>query len=126
MPDVLPLSHRPFDIAVVAFLVSHIPVTILIDSQPFFPPSMYPSFARNAFTWYIAQFQDPLMTLMPAWFRVLCWRVKNKPDKSLAPWSCSAAVAYRVLLLRDDRLLSVMAYYKISKQALAVNYTFMD
>jgi len=34
MPDVLPLSQRPFDVAVVAFLISHIPITILIDSQP--------------------------------------------------------------------------------------------
>ncbi|KAL0028434.1 hypothetical protein WJX77_006209 [Trebouxia sp. C0004] len=73
MPAVLPLLQRPFDVAVVAFLISHIPITILIDSQPFFPPNWYPGFARNAFTWYISQFQDPLMTLMPAWFRVLCW-----------------------------------------------------
>ncbi len=36
-----------------------------------------------------------------------------------------AAVANRVLLLRDNCLLSVMAYYKFSKQASAVHYTVM-
>ncbi len=36
-----------------------------------------------------------------------------------------AAVANRVLLPRDDCLLSVMAYYKFSKQALAVHYALM-
>ncbi|KAL0055803.1 hypothetical protein WJX82_004532 [Trebouxia sp. C0006] len=87
MPDVLPLSRRPFDVAVVAFLISHVPITLLIDSQPFFPSSLYPGFARNAFTWYIAQFQDPLMTLMPAWFRVLCWK-SFFPEMTVCSQSC--------------------------------------
>lgn len=33
MSRALPLSKRPFDAAIVAFLISHIPITILIDSQ---------------------------------------------------------------------------------------------
>ena len=60
---------------------------------------LYPAFARNAFAWYLKAYRDPLvgisfgccfaelhfrctttlsvvvvqMTLLPAWFRVLCW-----------------------------------------------------
>lgn len=36
-----------------------------------------------------------------------------------------AAVVSRVLLPRDDCLLSVMSYYKVSRQALAVHYTLV-
>ena len=92
---VLPLPQRPFDCLVVAFLVSHIPVTVLIDSQALFPAHYYPAFAQRAMKWYLADLQDPLVwytavhlpshtslyqvlcllqiTHLPSWFKVLTW-----------------------------------------------------
>ena len=58
---VLPLLQRPFDCLVVAFLVSHIPITVLFDSQALFPAHYYPDFAQRASEWYLADLKDPLV-----------------------------------------------------------------
>lgn len=94
---VLPLLQRPFDCIVIAFLVSHIPITILIDSQALIPGHYYPKIAQQTFEWYNTSMHDPLvstyicqpytevavsiqvslgtccmqMTHLPPWFKVL-------------------------------------------------------
>ena len=58
---VLPLRKRPYDCLVVVFLVSHIPITILFDSQGLFSPEHYPVFAQQMWGRYIAELHDPLV-----------------------------------------------------------------
>lgn len=60
----LPLRKRPFDCLVVVFLVSHIPITILFDSQGLFRPTKYPAFAQQAWGRYIAELHDPLVRIL--------------------------------------------------------------
>lgn len=47
------------------FFITHIPITILFDSQVLFPKSYYPSFATDLSASYAAQFKDPIMTIQP-------------------------------------------------------------
>jgi hypothetical protein len=45
----------------IAFFASHIPATLLVDAQALLPSWIFPGFARNMLTDFIARFNDPLM-----------------------------------------------------------------
>ena len=45
----------------IAFFASHIPATLLVDAQALLPSCMFPGFARNMLSDFIARFNDPLM-----------------------------------------------------------------
>ena len=49
-------------IAFLCFFISHIPITILIDGQAFFPRHYYPQILQDVVDWYAATFKDKLMT----------------------------------------------------------------
>ena len=49
-------------IAFLCFFISHIPITILIDGQAFFPRRYYPQILQDVVDWYAVTFKDKLMT----------------------------------------------------------------
>ena len=49
-------------IAFLCFFISHIPITILIDGQAFFPRHYYPQILQDVVDWYAITFKDKLMT----------------------------------------------------------------
>ncbi|EIE23813.1 hypothetical protein COCSUDRAFT_83688 [Coccomyxa subellipsoidea C-169] len=67
------LLSRPFDLLIFIFFLTHIPITIFIDSQSVLPRSWYADGAVNMLEWYVEQFGDPLVKDSPSWFRVLVW-----------------------------------------------------
>lgn len=57
--------------AFLAFFLSHIPITILIDAQAVFSP-WYPKVLRDLVAWYCHLFGDVLMEYpSPGWFRAI-------------------------------------------------------
>lgn len=57
------LLKRPFDILIVAFFVSHIIITIFVDSQAVLPRRWYSDSARHLLDWYLGAFGDPLVRI---------------------------------------------------------------
>ncbi|KAL3810641.1 hypothetical protein ACHAXA_008165 [Cyclostephanos tholiformis] len=57
--------------AFLCFFISHIPITLLIDSQAVFPRDWYPNFLRSMVEWYSTTFKDELMMHPPTWFKSL-------------------------------------------------------
>lgn len=52
------------------FFISHIPITILVDSQAIIPREHFPLFARNMLDDFLRDFKDPLMTPpLEIWFK---------------------------------------------------------
>jgi len=49
-------------IAFLCFFISHIPITLLIDGQAFFPRHYYPQILQDVVDWYALTFKDKLMT----------------------------------------------------------------
>ena len=45
-----------------AFFISHIPITLLVDGQAFLPREWYPQNLINVVDWYAVTFKDKLMT----------------------------------------------------------------
>ena len=43
--------------AFLCFFISHIPITILLDGQAFFPRHLYPQVARDVLDWYAITFK---------------------------------------------------------------------
>ena len=58
-----------FRLVVIVFFATHIPATILMDSQALLPPSVVPSFARALLRFHCEQNADPLMADPPVWFK---------------------------------------------------------
>ena len=60
-------------IAFLCFFISHIPITLLIDGQAFFPRHYYPQILQDVVDWYAATFKDKLMThpVVQPWFSSL-------------------------------------------------------
>jgi hypothetical protein len=55
--------------AFLGFFASHIPITLCIDGQAFFPAALYPQPIQHVVSWYAATFQDSLMTApYDTWF----------------------------------------------------------
>lgn len=50
-----------FDVLVIIFFLTHIPITMLVDSQALFPRSMYPSSATKMMDDFLRDFGDPLV-----------------------------------------------------------------
>ena len=53
------------------YLITHIPATMMIDSQVVLPRALVPAFARKALEWHIATNNDVLMANQPPWLRGL-------------------------------------------------------
>ncbi|KNC77202.1 hypothetical protein SARC_10331 [Sphaeroforma arctica JP610] len=58
-----------FDTVCLGYFASHIPITLLMDSQAIVPPVWIPDFAVEMNSWYIKTFNDPLMASPPIWFQ---------------------------------------------------------
>ncbi|KDQ51011.1 hypothetical protein JAAARDRAFT_185480 [Jaapia argillacea MUCL 33604] len=56
----IPLTSRPMDMVYFLFFLSHIPASLLMDLQVFYP-SWFPSFIRTIPAWYINYSGDPLV-----------------------------------------------------------------
>ncbi len=67
-------TRTALDRLFLAFFLSHIPITLLIDAQAVLPPARFPAAARAASAWYLRTYNDPLMAPPIApWFAALCW-----------------------------------------------------
>eukprot|EP00887_Chlorella_sp_A99_P002386 scaffold10.g2386.t1 len=64
---------RFVDGLIIAFLVSHIPITLLVDGQAVLPKSWYPQSLLDVQSWYLDTYQDPLMRDLPLWFKSLVY-----------------------------------------------------
>lgn len=53
------------------FFASHIPITLLVDSQAVLPRSLYPDSLVDLVSWYAESFHDPLMMDPPVWFSAI-------------------------------------------------------
>ena len=62
----MPVSENT-RLAFLAYFVTHIPATILIDSQVVLPKSIVPAFAQNLLQWHIDVNEDALMAEKPRW-----------------------------------------------------------
>ena len=67
-----------WNISLLGYFLSHIPITLFIDAQAILPASIYPSTVKELIIWYITNFKDPLMAPLedggrPAWFRSIVW-----------------------------------------------------
>jgi hypothetical protein len=66
-----------FDLLVLGYFISHIPITLLVDCQALLPSSWYPAAVRDTLDWYVAWSGDPLMNRdvsaggHPPWFRAI-------------------------------------------------------
>ena len=67
------IFSRPVDFVLFMFLLSHIPITILLDSQSIIPRELYPDFAKRLLDFWIDTSQDPLVSTNPTWFKALVW-----------------------------------------------------
>lgn len=58
------------------YFLTHIPITLLIDSQAIFTAgttSFHPQFAQDLLKWYTTEYNDILMKNPPAWFHsIVC------------------------------------------------------
>jgi len=52
----------PTRTAFLGFFISHIPITLIIDSQSVLPASIYPIPIQQTLRWYASTFNDKLMT----------------------------------------------------------------
>ncbi|KAI7843617.1 hypothetical protein COHA_002857 [Chlorella ohadii] len=55
------------------FFLSHIPITLFVDSQAVLPASWFPSVCRKMMAWYFETHRDPLMMHLPVWFKTLVY-----------------------------------------------------
>ena len=51
------------------FFITHIPATVLMDSQAIFPPNVVPGFAKSLLKFHVDTNHDPLMARQPVWFK---------------------------------------------------------
>lgn len=51
------------------FFLTHIPATILMDSQAILPKSVVPTFAQALLKFHVETNHDPLMDSQPVWFK---------------------------------------------------------
>jgi len=66
-----PIWKRPGDLVVLLYFLSHIPITILIDSQVLLRSYItYPKTLLDVCDQYVLDFQDKLVGNPPLWFQV--------------------------------------------------------
>ena len=82
-------------LAVICYYVSHIPITLCLDLQGLLK-AYYPSALKELLSWYVKNFNDPLMGGQPVWF------------KSFIFWECFQvpyfAVAANAMINRDNSI----------------------
>jgi hypothetical protein len=68
------MMNDTFRLIVLVFLATHVPATVLMDSQALVPKSMVPKFAQRLLEFHISTNHDPLMDDQPVWFKsfILC------------------------------------------------------
>ena len=64
----MPVSET-FRTVVLVFLGTHIPATLMMDSQALLPPAVVPGFMRQLLDFHVRTNSDPLMADPPAWFK---------------------------------------------------------
>lgn len=55
------IFSRPLDLIYVIYFATHIPVTLGIDFQVFYPPHWVPKVLSEALEFYVDTFKDPFM-----------------------------------------------------------------
>ncbi|CDS06816.1 hypothetical protein LRAMOSA09341 [Lichtheimia ramosa] len=55
------LLSRPLDLVFFGYFASHIPVTVLIDMQPFYPQHLIPQVLKDVAADYVNTYKDPLV-----------------------------------------------------------------
>merc|ERR1712179_204433 len=64
---------RLLDIVFFFYFFTHIPITVLVDSQAVIPwKSIYPDALQDTLAWYTREFRDPMMVDPPPWFKSFC------------------------------------------------------
>lgn len=53
--------RRPYDLLLLAYFVSHIPITALLDAQSILPRASFPRWAVAAMDWHIQVNSDHLV-----------------------------------------------------------------
>ncbi|KAI8878087.1 hypothetical protein K501DRAFT_336980 [Backusella circina FSU 941] len=56
------LFSRPLDLVYFIYFATHIPVTVCIDFQAFYPPEWVPQILKDALLMYTRDFKDPFMS----------------------------------------------------------------
>ncbi|XP_032823521.1 sigma intracellular receptor 2 [Petromyzon marinus] len=59
---------RVLELLFVFYFASHIPITLLFDSQALLPKGSLPPLLSDPMKWYIQKFKDSLMANPPTWF----------------------------------------------------------
>ncbi|ORX49896.1 hypothetical protein DM01DRAFT_1409346 [Hesseltinella vesiculosa] len=62
------LFKRPLDLVYFIYFATHIPVTLCIDFQVFYPSHWVPQLFKDALAMFINDFKDPFMGAQPYWF----------------------------------------------------------
>ncbi|KAF5828798.1 transmembrane protein 6/97 [Dunaliella salina] len=65
------LLRRPFDLVYVLYFFSHVPITMLFDSQSIVPREAFPTWATDAMDWHARVNSDHLVQANPTWFVAL-------------------------------------------------------
>ncbi|KZP01719.1 hypothetical protein CALVIDRAFT_594413 [Calocera viscosa TUFC12733] len=58
----VPLTKRPLDLVYFAFFLVHIPATLCMDLQPFYPPHLVPQPLKDFLAWYLVTSNDPVVS----------------------------------------------------------------
>ena len=64
----MPVSET-FRTVVLVFLGTHIPATLMMDSQALLPPAIVPGFMKSLLRFHVDTNADPLMANPPTWFK---------------------------------------------------------
>ncbi|WVQ75387.1 hypothetical protein IAR50_005007 [Cryptococcus sp. DSM 104548] len=71
------LSGRKLDSVWFAFCIFHLPISILLDCQSLYPPSLVPAFLRKFMLWSAAMTRDPILLSADrpefGWLRCFFW-----------------------------------------------------
>lgn len=61
------------DFIFLCYFVTHIPISIFIDSQVLLPKWIFPTQALELKSWYCSTFKDIMMINPPAWYKVFVY-----------------------------------------------------
>jgi EXPERA (EXPanded EBP superfamily) len=59
--------------AMFVFFSSHIIFTLIVDGQAIFPKHLYPTILQDLLSFYLTNFNDPLMKHTPLWFKSIVY-----------------------------------------------------
>lgn len=103
------LLQRPLDLLFFIYFAVHIPTTLLVDLQAFYPSSWVPDALKQCLEWYVATYKDPFMgsTTPVYWFNsfIACELVAQLPVFIL---SCYGLLKSRTdTIVRENALLTL-------------------